>query len=53
MAVHDELIKQIEEAIKGSAELGYDDPAATNDVYENYVWAMCVKAAQNKGATVA
>src|SRR5688500_13010026 len=52
MAVREDLIAQIRAAISGAAGLGYNEPAATNDIYENYVWTLCLEAARSKGATV-
>jgi len=52
MAVHDDLIDEIEASIASAAGLSYHEPAATNDVYENYVWTLCIEAARSKGADV-
>jgi hypothetical protein len=51
MPVHEDLINEIETAIASAAGLRYDEPDATNDVYENYIWSMCVEAARSKGAS--
>ena len=52
MSVRDDLIHDIERSISAAAGLGYNEPASTNDVYENYVWLLCVEAARSKGARV-
>jgi hypothetical protein len=53
MPVRDDLIDEIESSISAAAALGYNAPTETNDVYENYVWTLCVEAARSKGAGVA
>lgn len=45
MPVREDLINAIQAIANEAAAVGYSDPAATNDVYENYVWALCLKAA--------
>lgn len=52
MTVHQELIDAIEVIISQGASLGYAQPAAANDVYENYVWALCLEAARRQGAAI-
>lgn len=52
MSVRDDLLDSINQLLSSATSLGYDEPAATNDVYENYIWTMCVEAAQRHGATV-
>lgn len=52
MTVHDELIGEIEASVSSAAGLSYHQPAATNDVYENYVWTLCIEAARSKQATI-
>jgi hypothetical protein len=50
--VHDDLIDAIEGIVKSAASVGYAEPSATNDIYENYVWALCLQAATQHGAAV-
>lgn len=52
MPVREDLIDEIEASISAAAGLKYNVPAETNDVYENYVWTLCIQAARSKGATV-
>jgi len=52
VAVREDLIEAIEAIVDAAASIGYAAPGATNDVYENYVWSLCVVAAQQQGATV-
>ncbi len=32
--------------------VGYSAPSATNDLYETYIWALCLQAARQHGAIV-
>jgi len=52
MPVKEELIAEIEGVISSAAATGYAEAGATNDLYENYVWALCVQAARSQGADV-
>ncbi|MFG6517830.1 hypothetical protein ACGYLX_10250 [Sulfitobacter sp. 1A13496] len=52
MPVHEDLISEIENSIASASGLNYNHPTATNDVYENYVWALCVEAAREKHASI-
>lgn len=52
MTVRDDLIAEIERIISAAANVGYADPVATNDVYENFVWALCLRAAAAQGALI-
>lgn len=52
MTVRDDLLASIDQLLSSASALGYAEPAATNDVYENYIWTMCVEAARRQGATV-
>jgi hypothetical protein len=52
MSIREELITEIEGVISSAAAAGYADAGATNDLYENYVWALCVQAARSQGADV-
>jgi hypothetical protein len=50
--VRDDLIAGIEEVISTAASIGYERPSDTNDVYENYVWKLCLLAAERNIAAV-
>lgn len=52
MAVRDELIAAITSIVSQAQAVGYADPGATNDVYENYVWALTLRAAADQGAAI-
>src|ERR1700733_13601043 len=52
MPVLDDLVEAIESIVVSAAAVGYAEPSATNDVYENYVWALCLQAAAQHGATI-
>lgn len=52
MAVRDDLIDEIERSIRSASALNYNQPTATNDIYENYIWALCIEAAREKGAKI-
>lgn len=52
MTSRDDLIDAIEQIISQASSVGYAEPSATNDVYENYVWAICLQAARQQGAAV-
>lgn len=52
MAVRDDLITTIDSILASASTAGYSSSAATNDIYENYIWALCIKAAQMHGAAI-
>lgn len=52
MAVHEDLISAIESIVASAATAGYSSATATNDIYENYVWALCLAAARQHGASI-
>jgi hypothetical protein len=52
LAVRDDLIAGIEGVLAAAAGVGYQEPSATNDIYENYVWTLCLEAARQQQATV-
>lgn len=52
MTVRDDLIKEIEKVVSQAALAGYAEPSATNDIYENYIWCLCLQAATRHSATV-
>lgn len=52
MPIREELVAEIESVISAAAAVGYANSGATNDLYENYVWALCVRAAESQGAAV-
>jgi hypothetical protein len=52
MPVREELIAEIEAVISSAASEGYERPSDTNDVYENYVWALCLLAAERNNAAI-
>lgn len=52
MPVRDDLIASIKSSIAGAAGLNYQRPSATNDIYENFIWTLCIEAARRKGSSV-
>jgi hypothetical protein len=52
MPVRDDLIAAIDNIVGQAAAAGYSSLMATNDVYENYIWALCLQAARQHGATI-
>lgn len=52
MSVRADLIAQIEAGLASAKGLGYAVPGATNDIYENYVWTLCIEAARAKNANI-
>jgi hypothetical protein len=50
--VREDLIAEIEQVIFSAANLGYSYSTATNDIYENYIWALCLRAAASQGAAI-
>jgi hypothetical protein len=52
VTVRDDLIVAIDNVVAKAASAGYSDASATNDIYENYVWALCLRAARQQGATI-
>jgi hypothetical protein len=50
--IREDLLDEIRTVVGQAASIGYADPSATNDVYESYVWALCLKAATRHGANV-
>jgi len=50
--IREELVAEIESVISAAAAVGYANAGAANDLYENYVWALCVRAAVSQGAVV-
>src|SRR5438132_4543534 len=52
MAVREELISAIEAVVARAAATGYSSASATNDLYENYIWALCLAAARQHVALV-
>jgi hypothetical protein len=50
--VDDDLIDAIESIVASAASVGYAEPSTTNDIYENYVWALCLQAAAQHGAVI-
>lgn len=52
MPVHDDLVAHIRRVVREAAAAGYNDGGATNDIYENYIWAVCLRAARQHGAGV-
>lgn len=52
MAVREDLVDAVESILASAAAVGYANQSATNDVYENYVWALCIQAAMQQGASV-
>jgi hypothetical protein len=52
MPVRDDLIQAIESLIQAARAINYDEPSQTNDIYENFIWALCVEAARRERATI-
>jgi hypothetical protein len=52
VTVQDQLIAEIEQIISAASAAGYANPLATNDIYENYVWALCLRAAAAQTAAI-
>jgi hypothetical protein len=52
MPVRDDLIAALSNIVGQAAAAGYSNPMATNDVYENYIWALCLQAARLHGAMI-
>lgn len=52
MTVRSDLIRAIEDAVFAAASAGYSSSVATNDIYESYVWALCLRAARLHGASI-
>jgi hypothetical protein len=52
VAIREDLIDEINDFLAKAAAAGYSEPSATNDVYENYIWALCLKAARRQDATI-
>jgi hypothetical protein len=50
--VREDLIAEIEQLVSSAANLGYSNSTATNDIYENYIWALCLRAAAAQDATI-
>ena len=50
--VREELISAINRIVANAASSGYSDASATNDIYENYVWALCLRAARQQNAII-
>jgi hypothetical protein len=52
MAIRQDLIDAIEGVLTSAAGIGYTQPSETNDIYENFVWTLCLNAARREGARV-
>jgi hypothetical protein len=52
VAVREDLISAIDNVIAKAATAGYSRSTATNDIYENYIWALCLQAARLHGASI-
>jgi hypothetical protein len=52
MPVREDLIAAIDNIVAKAATSGYSNSTATNDIYENYIWALCLQAARQHGATI-
>ena len=52
MPVRDDLIAAIDRIVGKAATSGYASSVATNDVYENYIWALCLQAARQHEAEI-
>jgi hypothetical protein len=50
--VREDLIAAIEGVVSSAASVGYAEQSATNDIYENYVWSLCLQAAVEHDAGV-
>jgi hypothetical protein len=52
VTVREDLISAIDNVVAKAASAGYSDASATNDIYESYIWALCLKAARQQGAAI-
>src|SRR5689334_7583801 len=52
MTVRQDLIDAINGALGMASSLGYAEPNDTNDIYENFIWTLCLNAARREGAAV-
>lgn len=52
MPIREDLINAIENVVSNAATAGYSDASATNDIYENYILALCLAAARQHGAVI-
>lgn len=52
MPVREELVSAIDKVVTMAASYGYSDASATNDVFEGYVWALCLEAARQQNAAI-
>lgn len=52
MTVREDLIAEIEGVISSAVSEGYEQPSETNDIYENYVWTLCLQAAERNSAAI-
>jgi hypothetical protein len=50
ISVREDLISAIEAVVVRAAATGYSNASATNDLYENYVSALCLAAARQRRA---
>ena len=52
MPIREDLIAEIDALISSAVSEGYERPSDTNDVYENYVWVLCLLAAERNNAAI-
>ena len=52
MPVREDLIAAIDQVVAKAASAGYSSSIATNDIYENYIWTLCLQAARLHGASI-
>lgn len=52
MATDALLLAAIRDVLGRAASVNYNNPAASNDLYECYVWTLCLDAARKQGADI-
>jgi hypothetical protein len=52
MPVREDLIAAIDNIVEKVAASSYSNSTATNDIYENCIWALCLQAARQHRATI-
>jgi hypothetical protein len=52
MPIREDLIAAIDSVLAKAASTGYSSYVATNDIYENYIWSLCLQAARRHSAFV-
>ena len=52
MTVTQDIIDEIENLIRQASSIQYNKKGPTNDIFESYVWLLCIEAAQQHGARI-